>query len=183
MLKVLVGQKAKGAEELKWDSITQDELRSLASTTGLFGGTSTFVLVGVLYSDRGDDFLDLADALVESPHTFIFEEEKLLKAETEALTKAGAKIEITKAAKKEFSFDQYGVAAALATRDKKRMWLGLTLAMRAGEKPEALAGLLAWKARSMRDAGLSREIVSMYHDSHRGAGDLALLLERFALTL
>src|SRR6185295_8302161 len=115
MLKVLVGKKAKGAEELKWEQISTDELRSLASTQSMFGGANTFVLVGALYSERGEEFLDAADALVESPHTFIFEEEKLLKAETDALTKAGAKIETQKAEKKEFRFDQYGVAAALGS--------------------------------------------------------------------
>src|SRR5438105_8385848 len=110
MLKVLIGKKAKGAEELKWEVISNDEWRALASTTSMFGGTSTFVLVGTLYSERGEEFLDLSEALVESPHTFIFEEERLLKKETDALTKAGAKIEIQKAAKKEFTFDAYGVA-------------------------------------------------------------------------
>ncbi|HEV7449357.1 MAG TPA: hypothetical protein VGP13_02330 [Candidatus Paceibacterota bacterium] len=183
MLKVFVGKRAKGAEELKWDTISQDELRSLASTTGLFGGTSTFVLVGALYGERGEEFLDVADALAESPHTFIFEEEKLLKAETDVLTKVGAKIEIVKAVKKEFSFDQYGVATALGAKDKKGLWLGLMKSFRAGEKPEAVAGLMAWKARQLKDAKLSRALVEMYHDSHRGAGDLELLLERFALTL
>lgn len=183
MLKVLVGKKTKGAEELKWEAISQDELRSLASTTGLFGGTSTFVLAGVLYGERGEEFLELADALVESPHTFVFEEEKLLKHETDVLTKLGAKIEIVKAEKKAFAFDQYGVATALGNKDKKGLWLGLMKSFRAGEKAEAVAGLMAWKARQMRDVKLSRELVSLYHDSHRGAGDLELLLERFALRL
>lgn len=182
MLKILVGKKAKG-EELKWDSISQDELRSLASTTGLFGGTSTFVLAGVLYSERGEEFLEVADALIESPHTFIFEEEKLLKHETDVLTKLGVKIEIVKAEKKAFAFDQYGVATALGNKDKKKLWLGLMQSFRAGEKAEAVAGLMAWKARQMRDVKLSRELVSLYHDSHRGAGELELLLERFALKL
>ena len=168
---------------MKWDSISADELRSLASTSDMFGGTSTFVLSGVLYSERGEEFLELADALLESPHEFIFEEEKLLKAETDALTKLGAKIEIVKAEKKAFTFDQYGVATALGNKDKKRLWLGLMQSFRAGEKAEAVAGLMAWKARQMRDAKLSRELVALYHDSHRGAGDLELLLERFALKL
>ena len=182
MLKVLVGKKAKG-EELKWENISGDELRSFASTQSMFGGVSTYVLVGAANSDRGGEFLELADALAESPHTFIFEEEKLLKRETDLLTKAGAKIEIVKAAKKEFTFDQYGVAAALGSKDKKRLWLGLMQSLRAGEKAEAVAGLMAWKARQMRDAGLSRALVCLYHDSHRGAGDLELLLERFVLSL
>lgn len=183
MLHVLVGKKAKGAEDLRWENISADELRSLASTTGLFGGTSAFVLAGALYGARGEEFLELADALMESPHTFIFEEEKLLKHETDALTKIGAKIEIIKAEKKAFTFDQYGVAQALGTKDKKKLWLGLMQSFRAGEKAEAVAGLMAWKARQMRDAKLSRELVSIYHDSHRGAGDLELLLERFVLSL
>src|SRR3989338_2504595 len=183
MLKVLVGKRAKGAEELKWEGIPQDELRSLASTEALFGGTSTFVLAGCLYSERGEEFVDVADALVDSPHTFVFEEEKLLKAESDALTKSGAKIEIQKAEKKAFAFDQYGVAAALGNKDKKVLWLGLMKNFRAGGKAEAVAGLMAWKARQMRDVKLSRELVSLYHDSHRGAGDLELLLERFALRL
>jgi len=183
MLKVLVGKKSKGAEELKWETISIDELRSLASTTALFGGTSTFVLVGCLYSERGEEFLDVAEAFVESPHTFVFEEEKLLKKETDALTKAGAKIELQKTEKKEFRFDQYGVAAALGQKDKKKLWLGLMQSFRAGEKAEAVAGLMAWKARQLRDVNLSRELVTLYHDSHRGAGDLELLLERFVLKL
>ena len=183
MLQVLIGKKAKGAEELKWESISQDELRSLSSTSDMFGGTSTFVLAGVLYSDRGEEFLELADAFMESPHIFVFEEEKLLKHETDVLTKLGAKIEIVKTEKKAFAFDQYGVATALGNKDKKGLWLGLMKSFRAGEKPEAVAGLMAWKARQMRDVKLSRELVSLYHDSHRGAGDLELLLERFALTL
>jgi hypothetical protein len=95
----------------------------------------------------------------------------------------GVKPEVVKAEKKEFKFDRFGVTSALGARDKKKLWLGLMQALRAGEKPEALAGLLAWKARQMQDANLSRELTFMYHDSHRGAGDLALLLERFALKL
>lgn len=141
------------------------------------------MLRGVFASERGEEFLDLAEGLVESPHTFIFEEEKLLKAPTEKLKKAGAKIEITKTEKKEYRFDQFGLTGALASRDRKKLWLGLVRALREGEKPEAIAGLLAWKARQVKDSNLSRELVWMYHDSHRGLGDLALLLERFALKL
>ncbi len=184
MLTVFVGKKAKAsAEELKWESMSGEELTTLASTSALFGGSRVFVLVDAINSDRQDEFLDLAEVLHESPHTFIFEEEKLLKGPTTALEKVGVKIEVVKKVAKEFSFDQFGVTSALQARDKKKLWLGITTALRAGEKPEALAGLLAWKARAMQDASLSRELVCLYHDSHRGAGDLALLLERFALKL
>lgn len=186
MLTVLVGggKRKSSAEELKWEGLSSEELAMLASTPALFGGVRTFVLAGAMAGERGEEFLEMVEMLVESPHTFIFEEEKLLKAPTEALKKTGAKIEVAhQPAKKEYRFDQYGLTTALANKDRKQLWLRLTRALREGEKPEAIAGLLAWKARAMRDADLSRRIVFMYHDSHRGAGDLALLLERFALKL
>lgn len=184
MLRVLVGKKAKGAEPLDWEKLTEDELRSLASTPDMFGGAHTFVLVNALYTEAELEMLDLAVAFAESPHTFIFEEEKLLKAETDALAKLGAKIEKQeKAAKAEWKFDQFGVASALGAKDRKKLWLGLMQSFRASEKAEAVAGLMAWKARQMKDASLSRELVRLYHDSHRGAGELELLLERFALKL
>lgn len=186
MITVVVGQKKrpKGAEELKWEALSVEEVASLAGTPTLFGGARTFVLVGALGGARKDEFVDMAEGLADSPHAFIFEEEKLLKKETDALTKAGAKIEKVEKEKKEvYKFDRFGLAGALGNRDKKKLWLGLTQAFRAGEKAEAVAGLMAWKARQMKDANLSHTLTFMYHDSHRGAGDLELLLERFALKL
>ncbi len=186
MLIVSVGKATskKGAETLKWESVTAQDLLTLASTQALFGGTSTFVFLGALAGERAEEFLELAETLAESDHTFVFEEEKLLKRETDILTKAGAKVEKKeKVAAGKSGFDPYGITFALGAKDKKKLWLGLTQALRAGEKPESLAGLLAWKARQMKDTNLSRELTWMYHDSHRGAGDLELLLERFALTL
>jgi len=186
MITVIVGQKRrpKGSEEIKWEVVSLEEMAALATTQALFGGARIFVLVGALAGERGEEFIDMAKELAVSPHTFVFEEEKLLKKEADALAKAGAMIEkIEKPKKEEFKFDRFGLTAALANRDKKKLWLGLTAALRAGEKPEAIAGLLAWKARQMKNATLSREIIFMYHDSHRGAGDLELLLERFALKL
>ncbi|MBC7836257.1 hypothetical protein H7X87_00550 [Acetobacteraceae bacterium] len=185
MMHVIIGKKKRpvGSDERKWQNTSMEELASIAQTGALFGGTQIIVFVGALNGERGEEFIELAEVLDQSPHTFIFEEEKLLKKETETLTKAGIKIETIKSEKKEFRFDQFGITSALAAHDKKKLWLGLTEALRAGEKPEAIAGLLAWKARQMQDANLSRELVFMYHDSHRGAGDLALLLERFTLKL
>ncbi|OGG73737.1 hypothetical protein A3A40_02380 [Candidatus Kaiserbacteria bacterium RIFCSPLOWO2_01_FULL_54_20] len=183
MIKAVVGKNVAG-EELRWQLLTEEELVSLASTDALFGGAQTFVLEGALYGERGEEFVDLLEVFAESPHTFIFKEEKLLKAETEALKKAGAKIELEKKAeKKEYRFDNFGVAEALGKKDKKGLWLALMASWREGEKPEAVAGLMAWKARQMKDIKLSRDLVCLYHDSHRGAGELELLLERFALKL
>ncbi len=176
-------RRPKDAEEIKWESMQSDELGSLAITDALFGGTRTFVLSGALNGARGDEFLKFAKEFVESGHTFIFEEEKLLKRETDIVTKAGAKIEKIETVKKDRGFDPHGLTFALGNKDKKKLWLGLMQAFEEGEKPEAVAGLLAWKARQMKDVTLSRELLVIYHDSHRGVGNLELLLERFALKL
>jgi hypothetical protein len=185
MLTVVVGQKRrpKGAQELKWEQVSPDELASLASTQALFGGKSVFVFSGALLSARGEEFLSLAKTFAESEHEFIFEEEKLLKHETDIVAKAGGKVEKVETVKKDRGFDPFGLTFALGSKDKKKLWLGLMNAFEEGEKAEAVAGLLAWKARQMKDIKISRELVSIYHDSHRGVGDLELLLERFALTL
>lgn len=177
MMNVIVG-----ATSAKATDISVEELLSLATTPALFG-VQTFMFAGVLTGNSGEEMLGVAKELKDSPHTFVFEEEKLLKKQTDALAKAGIKVKETKAEKKEWKFDQFGLTLALQARDKKRLWLGLMQAFRAGEKAEAVAGLLAWKARAMADPKLSRELTFMYHDSHRGAGDLELLLERFALKL
>ncbi len=180
MMRVLVGSSGKG-EELNWEAMSSDELVSLASTPALLGGARTFRMSGALAGR--DELLDLAEVFAESPHTFIFEEEKLLTAPTEALKKAGAKIEVAPAKKKEEPLNIFALGGALAARDRKKLWLLLLQALRGGASPEAVAGVLAWKARQMKDAELSRQLVTLYHDSHRGAGDLELLLERFALML
>jgi DNA polymerase III delta subunit len=94
MLKIYIGKskKPKDAQELKWESLSVDELLGMASTQTMFGGKETYVLVGAINSERQEEFLDLAEALAESPNTFIFEEEKLLKGPTTILEKAGAEI-------------------------------------------------------------------------------------------
>ena len=182
MIIATVGKNIAG-EELKWTELLSEELVSLASTEALFGGRQLFVLEDALNSERGEEFIDLLEVFAESPHTFVFHEKNLLKAETEALKKVGAKIEIERVEKKEYRFDNFGVADALGKKDKKGLWLALMASWRAGEKPEAVAGLMAWKARQIKNVPLSRELVCLYHDSHRGAGELELLLERFALNL
>src|SRR5262245_15364657 len=108
MMRVLVGPgKSPNATELKWEALSIEELANLASTPALFGGSHIYRLVGALAGERSEEFLDLAEGLVESPHTFIFEEEKLLKKPTDILKKAGAKLEIHEPKKKEESFNMF----------------------------------------------------------------------------
>lgn len=197
MILVLVGpvnKKLGPAEDLAWEETNSAELLSLASTSSLMGEARTFRFSGALSGVRADDFVDIAEELAASPHRFVFEEEKLLKRRSDALKKAGAKLEEAPVQKKTESFDIFSVANVFAARDRKKFWLSVTKALHAGAAPEAIAGMLHWKVRDLLAKGggkytreelkgLSRELVALYHDSHRGAGPLELLLERFALTL
>ncbi len=211
MMRVVVGMQASrgggAVEDLSWEQLTPEEVATLASTPSLLGDTRTFLLVGALASETGDEYLKLAPGLVASPHILIFEEERLLKRPTEILTKAGASIEVAPkpaaagaaagggAARAAPPSDVFALANAFGMRDKKKCWLLLTEALQAGAVPEAVAGILAWQVRDLLTKGgsqkysraelveLSRALVALYHDSHRGAGDLALLLEKFVLGL
>src|SRR3569832_391901 len=115
MLNVIVGKKKRpvGAEEVKWENMSGEELGALAATDSLFGGTRTLVFVGALNGTRNDEFLKFAKDFAESGHTFIFEEEKLLKRETDIVTKAGGRVEKVETVKKDRGFDPHGLTLTL----------------------------------------------------------------------
>ena len=202
----------KGAiEELNVATLSAEELAAMAGTQTLTGESLSFFIRSVFSpgskgeegekAEESSDVEDLRDALLEiagglatSTHTFIFEEEKLPVKIARELEKAGAKMETLEKAEKKEEFNVWGLSDALAARDRKNLWILLVQALRQGIKPENLAGVLAWKARTMlasartpqdkaRLEKMSRDIVVIYHDAHRGAGEMGLLLERFVLNV
>ena len=83
---------------------------------------------------------------------------------------------------------------ALAVRSREKLWLEINRALRAGDAPEMLHGLLHWKARDLMEKGsrawtpqesraLSLSLISLLQSSRRRGLDLPLSLERFALSL
>jgi hypothetical protein len=83
---------------------------------------------------------------------------------------------------------------ALAARSRGALWLEVNRALRAGDAPEMLHGLLHWKARDLmakgartwkpQEAGaLSLQLISLLQESRRGGLELGLALERWALTV
>lgn len=86
------------------------------------------------------------------------------------------------------------LANALAARSREKLWLELQRALRLGDAPEALQGILHWKARDLMAKGsrawsaaearsLSLALIALLQDSRRGGLDLRLALERLALSL
>ncbi len=185
-----------GFEEINLSSIGPAELAARASTPSLLGDISTFFLSGVFNDSEFKDIsASLSEKFVSSPHTFVFEEEKLLKKEYDSLTKKGAIVQVFETKKLVEPFNVFLLANALQAKKKKELWILLIKALRTGIAPENITGVLHWKVRSMLSSrgsktyskeelvDLSRSLVTMYHDSHRGAGPLELLLEQFILTL
>ncbi len=83
---------------------------------------------------------------------------------------------------------------ALAAKDAKKLWLEIARALRAGDAPEMLHGLLHWKARDLLEKGsrswepreartLSLSLISLLQSSRRAGLDLSESLERFALSI
>ena len=188
----------KGLEEFDLQRITAEELVSLANTRTLIDEPRGFFLRGIFSqntpTELKEGILEIAKELVHSHHTFIIEEEKILAKSLERFKKAGATIESYGTLAKKERFNVFGLSGALGQRDRKKLWLLLMSAFEEGLSAENIAGVLAWKARTALASSktkedrapfekISRDLVVLYHDSHRGVGDLELLLERFVLTL
>ncbi len=206
MLKVILGKEVgrlplrskalKGfaaRETLRGETAEVRQLLEKAASVSLFGDKRAY-LVDLSFENETyeREVTALFKELASSEHLFIFEKETGAPL-GKAAEKAGG--ELLKAAaveKIEKKFDVFALAGALAKRDKKALWLLYQEALDNDQGPEVIAGILAWKARSLlsiKGPGdtaarkLSHDLVCLYHDSHRGAGDLSLLLERFILTL
>lgn len=87
-----------------------------------------------------------------------------------------------------------GLVNALGARSREKLWLEINRALRAGDAPEQLHGLLHWKARDLMEKGsrawsvsearkLSLDLITLLQTSRRGGLDLSLSLERWALTV
>jgi hypothetical protein len=83
---------------------------------------------------------------------------------------------------------------ALGAKNAQALWLEVTRALRAGDAPEMLHGLLHWKARDLMEKGgrawspnearrLSMNLIALLQESRRKGIALETSLERFALTL
>ena len=136
------------------------------------------------------------DVLATSDNAIVILAPKLLAAKAKKLA-AKAKIEYicdlparTEATR---GFNN-ALVHALATRAPERLWLEMVRALRQGDSPEMLHGLLHWKARDLMEKGshtwspsdareLSLDLIELLMDSRRKGCDLAFSLERFALSI
>jgi hypothetical protein len=179
------------SEALRGEAVSVSALGVLASSQSLFGDARAYVIDAELTDEYVRGLFSISPELVASPNLFIFEGDVLAPI-AKLIEKTKGKVVKVKAVPKEKTFDVFALANVYGKRDKKKLWLMYREAIDGGASPEAICGMLAWKARAAlaqkgpgdKEAlAQSSALVSMYHDAHRGQGELEVLLERFILTL
>jgi DNA polymerase III delta subunit len=112
----------------------------------------------IIYLDRlcddksiKEEFVKFIDDMASSENTFVVVEGKLDKATLTKFEKKAEKVTLAERKKedKEASYNTFAIADALARRDKKNMWILYRESIDRGESPEALHGILFWKAKTM----------------------------------
>ncbi len=138
-----------------------------------------------------DEYIDM---LADSENAIVILAPKLLATKAKKLV-AKAKIEykfdapVTQEFKRGFNS---GLVDALGAKNREKLWLEVVRALRAGDAPTMIHGLLHWKARDLMDKGsrqwkptearaLSLSLISLLQNSRRKGLDLSESLERFAL--
>ncbi len=164
------------------------------------GGMGLFEKKSVVIMDRvfenelfAAEILSKIKEIAETENLFLFVEGKLDKKTLEKIEKHAFKSErfdAQQVVKKEFNV--FALSDALARRDKKNLWVLYRKFIDDEIAPEALSGTLFWKLKTMilspnqnykaeELKKLSSDLVSIYHDSHRGIHEFEVGLERWVL--
>lgn len=160
---------------------------------GHLGGQGLFSSKYIIFLDRVTEnaeakeaLPDLASALQESTNIFIVLEGKINAALKKAIDKSAEKIvecEKKEAASGKPDFNIFGLADAVGKRDTFKAWTLYREAVDQGIESEAIIGMLFWKAKTIQDKSLAKELVTLYHEGHRGRRNLELGIEQCILNL
>lgn len=146
-------------------------------------------------TDTSSALEDKLDLLVASDNAVVILAPRLSAARAKKIeAKAAKTYRFDAAAREEARGFNVALANALAAKDPARLWLEVVCALRAGDAPEMLHGLLHWKARSLIERGggrvdpaaaraLSLSLIGLAQEARRGGLDLSRSLERFALSI
>lgn len=190
------------------EELTPAALLDAASSGGLFVKRLLILLDDPFPTRRAADSEEEAEietkdvleeympALADSDNAIVILAPKLAPALAKKLA-AKAKMEYrydAAAAREEARGFNANLVNALAARQREKLWLEVVRALRQGDAPEMLHGLLHWKARDLMDKGgrawkphearqLSLSLINLLQSSRRKGLDLSESLERFALSL
>lgn len=181
---------------LETKDISAESLQEVCGSQGLFF-TKTLGLLDDPWSEKEKGELVLAhlSLLQESQNPIAILAPKLSSAITKKLEAKAHKVfsytKVTKGFERGFNS---ALVNALGTKNSISLWVELMRTKRNGEAPEAVHGLLHWKARDLMQKGggvwgkegartLSIDLVGLVSESRNGGLTLSEELERFALSM
>jgi len=182
---------------LAHEELTDAALEDATLSGGLFVKRLLILIDDPFQEENPTDILEEhLDALAASDNAILILAPKLAAAKVKKLI-AKAKVEYKydkPVAREDARGFNSNLINALANRSREKLWLEINKALRAGDAPEMLHGLLHWKARDLMEKGsrtwtsqesraLSLSLISLLQSSRRGGMDLSLSLERFALLI
>lgn len=185
---------------LNSENMNNDVLAKYIGSQGLFSNKYIVILDRLFdkktsNSDTRDFIVEKLKEISESQNIFIIVEGKLEKTISNKIEKFSEKVvkyDLDIEDKKEDS-NVFALADAFSRKNKKDAWILYRKAIDRGEAPEALHGMIFWKIKTMILSGGNSlwskdeliktmdEMITLYHDSRRGAGELETLLESFIL--
>lgn len=180
---------------LQGKEITESALRDAISAQGLFFSKSLILLDDPFAdADAGETLVSLLDELSDSDNPVAILAPKLLPARAKKLEAKAEKVFKEDAKPVQERGFNTGLVNALGAKDGLALWKELKKAERLGDAPEALHGLLHWKARDMMKKGnpkwgkdgardLSVSLIELVSDARSGGLPLSEALERFSLSL
>lgn len=169
-------------------------LMSYSYNVNLFNVSPSVIMENVLSNDDINLKVDDLSFLKKSNTIFIFKEDKLLKTLQDKYKKyAEIKLFEDKKVLTKEKFNVFGITDAYTRRDRIGAWTLYNEALKEGIEPEAIAGVLFWKIKTLLLANpnpkikddlrkQSSNIITLYHKAHRGEVDLSIGLEQFILT-
>lgn len=179
---------------LEASEITDGSVREAIGSQGLFFSKSLVLLDDPFSIQAAADTVErLKEELAASENPVGILAPKLKAAELRSLEPLAAKVFREDAPKKAERGFNAPLVNALASKDGSQLWKEIAKALREGEAPEALHGLLHWKARDLMKKGsprwtsreareLSVALIELVADARSGDLPLAPSLERFALS-
>jgi len=179
---------------VKEEKMDRALIMSYCYNVNLFNLSPSIIMENVLSDDDINLKTDDLNFLKNSGTIFVFKEDKLLKALQDKYKKyAEIKIFEDKKVFGKEKFNVFSITDAYARKDKIGAWSLYNEALKDGIEPEAIAGVLFWKVKTMILSNpnetnkkelkkQSSEIVALYHKAHKGEIDLSIGLEQFILT-
>jgi len=136
-------------------SYAPGQIADALGASSLFGGEEWYVIdTPSANADFAEEVKNSLKEMSESQNTFIIMEEALLAPAKKAYAKYAASSEEFTADKPE-RFDTFAMANALASKDRRQLWVLLQAAKENGQAAEAIIGILWWQLKALRFAAVT----------------------------